>query len=153
MVAATTLDTLRTTFRTAIEGMTPRILQARATTPWRFYEKERPPGTDARWFRLEIHPGEYQRDGFMGPNMVDTRAYLMIITDYGGLPFEQMLHVAEDDHFQLRDVLNALKDPITPGLVWVESEGPPSQILEGGGGRDQARIEHEFLIRYWKARA
>lgn len=153
MVAATTLATLRTTFRTTIESTTPRILEAQATTPWRYYERERPPGTDARWFRLEIHPGEHQPDGFMGPNMVDTRAYLFVITDYGGIPFERMLEIAEDDHFQLRDVLNALKAPVTPGLVWVESQGAPTQVLEGDGGRDQARIEHEYLIRYWKARA
>jgi hypothetical protein len=148
MATATDLDTIEAAIRIAIETMTPRWQRAGAVG-WKFYRKARTVSISARWFRLEWDPRGHRPEGFMGPNMVETDVGLAIVTDYGGVPADEMRKMAEDDHFQLRDVLNRLKNSV-PGLWWVESEGFDG---EADVDVDQAQGTHGFLVRYMKARA
>jgi hypothetical protein len=147
MATATDLDTIEDAFRTAIEAMTPRW-QRGAAVDWKFYRRERDASMSLRWFRFEWDPRGHTPGGFMGPNMVQTDAGLDIVTDYGGVPGDEARKMIEDDHFQLRDILNRLKLSV-PGLWWVESEGFAGESDDA----DQIQGTHSFLVRYMKARA
>jgi hypothetical protein len=147
MATATDLDTIEAAIVAAIEATTPRW-QRGSATGWKRYRGEKTPGISARWYRLEWDPRGHRPDGFMGPNMVETDAGLTLITDYGGVPGDEARKMIEDDHFQLRDVLNRLKLTV-PGLWWVESEGFDGESDDA----DQIQGTHNYLVRYMKARA
>ena len=145
---ATTLDLIEAAFRAAIEAMTPRTVASQATRPWKFYEGEHLPRSDARWFKFDWDSDGYTPDGFMGPAMVDTQVTLSLAVDYGGIPEHQIKRIAEDDLYQLRDVLNRLKSTLD-GFRWLEA----IDWDFANADRNQARITHQFLVRYMKARA
>lgn len=150
----TTLDDLQTAFVAAIQAITPRTVAQRVGGSWKFVEGERPPSTGLRVFRIDWDTVGYTKGGFMGSaaslGAVDTTVDLTVVVDYGGVPAHVMKRVAEDDLYQLRDVLSDLK-PTTNGLLKVEA------IDWDFGARstdpNQAQVIHQFEVRYMKARA
>ena len=144
----TNLETLEETFVASIRQITPR--HQRATDDgWKPYLRERPPSIGVRWFRLEWDTIGYTPGGFIGDRLVDTSVTLSVIVDYGSMPEAVAKRVIEDDHYQLRDVLNLLK-ATTEGLIWVEAidweetaESKP----------DQMQAIHQYLVRYMQRRA
>lgn len=145
---ATTLDTIETAIRTAIEGMTPRYTDGSSSRPWRFYEGQHPVRSDARWYKFSWDTEGYTPGGFMGPAMVDTTVTMSLVVDYGGVPEHVVKRMAEDDHYQLRDVLNRLKSTVD-GLRWLEA----IDWDFANEDRNQSRIVHQYEVRYMKARA
>ncbi|MBK8241630.1 MAG: hypothetical protein IPK74_39485 [Deltaproteobacteria bacterium] len=147
---ATTIDTVETAMRAAIEATTPRIVEQSGTATWRHYRGPRHPGTDARWFRFQWDDEGYTVGGFMGPQWVETDYTLSIFVDYGGLPEHRVKVIAGDDLYQLRDVLNRLKSTVG-GLRWVEA------IDWGFSSRssdeNQAQVLLQYLVRIMKERA
>ena len=151
----TTLDALKDAFVAAINAITPRHSWGGSTKPWRFVEElERKPGATARVYTLDFDTEGYTPRGFMGSaaslGAVDTTVTLSVITDYGGLPRHRVKIVAEDDLYQLRDVLSDLK-PTTNGLLKVE--GIDWDFGARSTDPNQAQIIHQFEVRYMKARA
>jgi len=144
---ATTLDILQPVLIAALSGMTPRVVQGQAVRPWRYYEGDLPVRSDARWFRFEWDTVGYVEGGFMGPAQVDTEVTLSIFTDYGGVAQQDVKRLAEDDHYQIRDVLNRLKATVD-GFRWLEAIGWEFANTD----RNQARIVHQYMVRYMKAR-
>lgn len=145
---ATTIDLIQDAFRTAIESMVPRYVPGSSVHTWRYYEGEQPVRSDARWFRFEWTTVGYVDGGFMGPAMVDTEVTLQVITDYGGVRADVLKRVVEDDHYQIRDVLNRLKATVD-GFRWLEATSTDFM----NNDRDQARVAHRYMVRYMKARA
>lgn len=145
---ATTLEILEPVIVAAIQGITPRVVTGQATRAWKVYTGEQPVRADSRWFRLSWDTVGYVRGGFMGPAQVDTEVTLSIFVDYGGVPEHVVKRIAEDDHYQIRDVLNRLKDT-TDGFRWLEAVGWDFANVD----RNQARIVHQYMVRYMKARA
>lgn len=147
-MAATTLDTIEAAIITAIEGMTPRHTLQQDTAGWKNYAGERHPSADARWFRIEWDTVGYVEGGFMGPSWVDTEVTLTIVVDYGGVPSHLVKLVAEDDHYQLRDVLNRLKATVG-GFRWLEAVDWDFT----NNDPNQRQIAHQYMVRYMKERA
>lgn len=147
----TTLDALQTACVTAINAIVPRYPAKQLA--WKFADGERKPSQGMRWYRLEWDSLGYTRNGFMGSattlGAVDTTVRLSVFVDYGGVTREQVKRLAEDDHYQLRDVLADLK-PTTSGLLAVEGEDWDF-VVRGDGNSTQA--VHTYLVRYMKARA
>lgn len=143
----TTTDAIATAFRTAIEGVTPRMIEGQATRTWKYYEGEQPVRDSARWFKFSWDGEGDTPEGFMGPLSVDTTVTCSVIVDYGGIPEHRVKIVAVDDMHQLRDVLNRLKDSGT-GLRWVELIGWEFANTD----RNQARVVLQYTVRYMKAR-
>lgn len=146
---ATTLDLMQPAIVAAIEAITPRHNVQQRTARWKNYEGAQPPSADSRRFRIEWDTIGYTPNGFIGPAWVDTSVTLTIIVDYGGMPAHVMKRVAEDDHYQLRDVLNRLKSTVD-GLRWCEAE---DWDFTPGSDPNQAQARHQFFVRYMKARA
>lgn len=150
----TTLDALQTAFVTAIEAIVPRTLSQRTGGTWKFARGDRPPGTNLRVFRIDWDTVGYTQGGFMGSSAslgaVDTTVDLTVIVDYGGIPADIVKRVAEDDLYQLRDVLSDLK-PTTNGLLKVEAVD--WEFGARSTDPNQAQIIHQFEVRYMKARA
>lgn len=142
-----TTDEIAASFRTAIEAVTPRMIEGQATRTWKFYEGEQPVRSDSRWFKFEWDGEGDTEDGFMGPLSVDTTVTCSIVVDYGGIPERRVKIVAADDWGQLNDVLNRLKDSNT-GLRWVKKLGWDFANQD----RNQARIVLQYTVRYMKAR-
>lgn len=147
---ATTEILLTSAFRTALETMTPRVIEGQATRRWEWYEgnENGPVRSDARWYRFAWINQGYTEGGWWGPAQVETDSHLSIVVDYGSIPEQRVRMVATDDHYQIRDVFNRLKSTVD-GLRWFEA-------IEWGfvnTDHNQARIDHRFLVRYMKARA
>ena len=104
--------------------------------------------SDARWFRFAWHDQGYTPGGWWGPEQVSTDSHLHVVVDYGSIPEQRVRMVATDDRYQIRDVCNRLKSTV-PGLRWFEVQGWDFVNTD----RNQARIDHRFLVRYMKARA
>jgi hypothetical protein len=145
----TTTDIVQAAFRTAIEAVVPRMQEQRDTARWRWYEGERRPGPAGRYFTFNWDDEGHTVGGFMGPMSVDTSYTLTVVVDYGGFSRERVKHVAGDDMYQLRDVLNRLKN-VTPGLRWVEAL---DWDFAPGTDQNQARVLIQYLVRIMKARA
>lgn len=151
---AITVDTIATSFRAAIEALTPRMTEGASTRTWKYTDD---PGAavrpDARWFRFEWDGEGDTPEGFMGPILVDTTVTCSIFVDYGGIPERRVRIIAADDAHQLRDVLNRLKNSAT-GLRWVELIKQPEAFAFASNNtdRNQARCVIKFLVRYMKAR-
>ena len=147
---ATTEILLTAAFRTALETMTPRVIEGQATRRWEWYEgnENGPVRSDARWYRFAWHDQGYTPGGGWGPEQVSTDSHLHVVVDYGSIPEQRVRMVATDDRYQIRDVCNRLKSTV-PGLRWFEVQGWDFVNTD----RNQARIEHRFLTRYMKARA
>jgi hypothetical protein len=148
-VPTTTIDIVQAAFRTAIDAVEPRMEEQRGTARWRFYEGERHASTDARWYRFEWDDEGFTPDGFMGPMSVDTSYTMTLVVDYGGIRRARAKVLAGDDQYQLRDVLNRLKN-VVPGLRWVEAL---DWDFVPGTDQNQAQVEMQFLVRIMKARA
>lgn len=146
---ATTVDALQTALVGLIQAITPRHEVQRDTARWRFVEGPREPGTSGRVFRLDWDTIGHTIDGFIGPAWVDTSVTLTIIVDYGGFPAHVQKRVAEDDVYQLRDILNRAKSSV-PGLRWLAFE---DWDFSPGSDPNQAQARMQFLVRYMKARA
>lgn len=136
--------------RTAIEAVTPRIVEQSGTAQWRHYRGPRRASADARWFRFEWDDDGYTVGGFMGPQWVETDYTLTLHVDYGGLPEHRVKVMAGDDLYQLRDVLNRLKSTVD-GLRWVEAIdwGFAPRVQD----QNQAQVLLQYLVRIMKARA
>ncbi len=146
---ATTIDAIATSFRTAIQETTPRIVEGQASRAWKYAESANMvPRSSARWFWFEWDDEGHTPGGFMGPARVDTTVTLSIMVDYGGIPRERVKVIAADDRHQLRDVLNRLKDAAT-GLLWVEMR----DWAFVNADPNQARVALQYEVRYMKARA
>lgn len=145
---ATTLDTIETAIVTAINGITPRMTTGSGSRAWKQYTGDSPVRHDARWYRLSWDTVGYTPGGFMGPAMVDTTCTLSIFVDYGGVPEHVVKKMAEDDHYQIRDVLNDLKSTVD-GFRWLEAVDWDFV----NDDENQARIVHQYEVRYMKARA
>lgn len=144
----TTLETLKDAFVAAIQLITPRKQMQRTVGAWKFVEGDRPPGTNLRVFSIDFDSVGYTRGGFIGAAAFDTTTTLSVITDYGGVPRQHVKLFAEDDWYQLRDVLSDLK-PTTNGLIKVE-------VIDWdftNDDKNQAQIAYQFEVRYMKARA
>ena len=146
-MAATTLDLVEAAIVTAIIGITPRHTLDQANSGWKHYKGERPPSADSRWFRIEWDTVGYTQGGFMGPRWVDTEVTMSIFVDYGGVPSHLVKLVAEDDHYQLRDVLNRLKASVD-GLRWLEA----TDWDFANSDPNQRQIVHQYMVRYMKER-
>lgn len=150
----TTLDALQVAFVTAIAAIIPRTQMQRTGGGWKFVEGERVPGTNLRVFRLDWDTVGYTKGGFMGSaqplGAVDTTVTLSVFVDYGGIPRHIVKRIAEDDLYQLRDVLSDLK-PTTNGLLKVEAID--WDFAPGVTDQNQAQAIHQFQVRYMKARA
>lgn len=144
-----TTDEIAASFRTAIEGVTPRMTEGATTRSWKFAEGDIPPRSDARWFHFEWDGEGDTPDGFMGPLSVDTTVTCSVVVDYGGIPRHRVKIIAVDDLHQLRDVLNRLKSPAT-GLRWVEIIPPGWSFANNDP--NQARVNLKYTVRYMKAR-
>lgn len=153
---ATTIDTVAAAFVTAIAAVTPRMQEGRTVRTWKNYEGDRPPSADARWFRLdwdtEGHTpgGWFGRTGSSSTSWVETEYTLTIWVDYGGLPRHRSKVLADDDLYQLRDILNRLKSTVD-GLRWVEAidwaYSPAST------DPNQAQVLLQYRVQIMKARA
>lgn len=146
---ATDLDTIADAFRTAIQGITPRIVDGRDSARWKFYEGERRPSTDARRVRLEWDGEGFTPSGFFGPVQCDMTAIMILHTDYGGFAAHRIKVVAEDDQQQVHDVLRRLI-PTLPGFLNITMDG---WDFAPGVDQNSGQIQHRFLVRYMKARA
>lgn len=148
---ATTLTTIEAGFRTAIEAITPRYEYGSAQLRWKYVrDHARKPSTGARWFSMEWDTVGHTPNGFMGPVWVDTTATLSMRVDYGSVPRDVLKRMAEDDYYQLRDVLNAAKEVSIGGLRWVE---PIDWDFAENVDQNQAQILYQFTIRYMQERA
>lgn len=145
---ATDLTTLDAVMTAAIAAIVPRATRSGSAALWKPYQQDRKGSASARWFRTEWTNNGYTPNGFFGATMVDTTTTLVIVADYGGLPEYEAEKVAHDDHFQLRDVLNALKST-TAGLLTIEAVG----WIFASQENEQPQIEHTFSVRYMQARA
>jgi hypothetical protein len=144
----TTLDELEDVFRVAVEGVAPRY-QAHQESRWQHHARPHAPGTACRVFRFEWDPEGYTERGVFTRTLFDATAILSIFVDYGGVPFEVVKKMAEDDHYQLRDVFNDLK-ATTDGLRRVEAVDWDFAVSNDG---DQAQIIHQYTVGYLRARA
>lgn len=148
---ATTLDTIESGFRAAIESITPRYSHGATALRWKHVrDHARKPSTGARWFSIEWGSVGYTPRGFVGPEWVDTTATMSLRVDYGSVPRDVLTRMAEDDVYQLRDVLNAAKEVAIGGLRWIE---PVRWDLEDGADPNQAQVIYQFTVRYMKERA
>lgn len=150
---ATTETLIDEAFTTAIRAITPRMQDGRTTRVWKLCptgDAKQPVRSDSRWFWLEWDNEGYTPGGFMGPAQVDTTSTLSIFVDYGGIPERLVKRLATDDHYQIRDVLNLLKSTVD-GLRWVEAID--WDFASNNTDRNQARIVHQYEVRYMKARA
>ncbi len=147
---ATTTNLIETALVALIKGITPRHVVNRATAPWRDYEGDRAPSTVGRFFNLDWTTIGHTENGFIGPAWVDTSVTLTITVDYGGFPAHVQKHVAEDDVYQLRDILNRAKSTVD-GLRWLAFES--WDYTPASTDRNQAQARIQFLVRYMKARA
>jgi hypothetical protein len=147
----TTTRALKDAFRTAISAIAPRT-ELQRDGAWKFVEGERTPGTNLRVYSLDFDTVGYTKGGFMGAahplGAVDTTVTLTVFADYGGVPRHEVKHLAEDDFYQLRDVLSDLK-PTTNGLLKVETIDWDFTNTD----QNQAQIAYQFEVRYMKARA
>lgn len=76
---------------------------------------------------------------------------LSLIADYGGIPTQERDALAQDDHEQLADVLDALR-LTTPGLRRVRAAGWGEEYTDNPEST-QTQIVHQFLVTYLQARA
>jgi hypothetical protein len=147
----TTLDALQLAFVAAISAIVPRYPSKQDR--WKFADGDRKPSAGMRWYRLEWDSRGYTRGGFMGSaaNLggVDTSVQLSVFVDYGGISREVAKRLAEDDNYQLRDVLSDLK-PTTAGLLYLEAE---DWDFVGAADNNSPQVVHTFAVRYMKARA
>lgn len=146
---ATTIDTVLDAFTTAIEGITPRMQEQRATARWKAYEGPRLPSTEARRFKLKWSAERFTPAGFFGPIMCDKTFDLDVIVDYGGIREARADTLAGDDHHQVHDVLQRLK-PSLPGFLNIT---PIDWDYLPGTDPDQAQIVLQYEVRYMRARA
>jgi hypothetical protein len=151
---ATTLDLVLAAFETAISAMPARLLANRTSHAWKRYLNDQPVRSDARWYRFEWEPVSTTPKDFMGPAQSQTNGILSIVVDYGGVPWPTVEIFAEDDHYQIRDVLNRLKSTV-PGLRWIDTiQGKPWDYdTRVPVDKNQARIVHRYTVRYMKGRA
>lgn len=155
MPGATTLAVLKAAFIETLETMEPRTERQRGVGAWKHVPGERPPGTNLRTFRIEWDTVGFTPGGFFGRqgatgtrSWVDTTVMLTIFVDYGGLDSEVVKEVAEDDHYQVRDVLNRLKSTVN-GLRWLEAEDWDFT----NNDPHQRQAAHQYRVRYMKERA
>lgn len=148
----TDLDTLTTSITTAIRNITPRH-QRQGEQKWIPYERKAPPAYTRR-FRLDWETDEHTEGGIFTQSAVDTTVTLHVYTDYN-MRHQEMDKVIEDDHWQLRDVLNTLKGT-SSGIIFIESAGV-GNVSENEDaptdGADLLQVDHNFVVRYLKARA
>lgn len=147
MPVSTDLDTLRSVFTQALEGLEPRYQDGRAQR-WRAFERRQPVTASARLFRLEWAADFPTPEGVMFGFMEDTTAPLAIVCDYGGVPDQISQQMINVDGTQIRRLFHALI-ATTPGLIQVRQDDPSWQFITENDG-DQAQVEHLYLVRYWK---
>lgn len=147
---ATTLETMTPLLRGLIEGITPRHAHARDTARWKYTEDNaRRPTAVARLFSLEWDSDNYTPDGFMGPAWVDTTATLTVRVDYGAIPRHVVKMMAEDDYYQLRDVISNARAVTVPGLMVFQCL---DWDFAPNADQNQAQILYQFEVRYMKER-
>lgn len=147
---ATTIDTVLDAFRTAIDGIAPRMTERRGTHTWKRYEGERAPSTDGRWYRFEWSREAWTPGGFFGPVMCDITGALDIFVDYGGVPAHRAMILVPDDYKQIHDVLQRLK-PTLPGFMNISTIDDGYNLVPGAD-KNQAQYVLQYDVRYMKAR-
>ena len=144
-----TLTDLDALFKTAITGITPRFQRGSGVHLWKVHERNAQSSQNNRRFNINwVTVGRTPPPAIYRQDDVDTTVECHIITDYN-YPQQISDEIVEDDFYQLRDILNALKGS-TNGLIFVENEA--AEEIETGNA-DQFQIDHFLMVRYLKARA
>ncbi len=149
---ATTEDTVEEAIRAILVATPPRYPVGQSRVWKQHVEELSTVRDDARWFRFSWDHHGHTPGGFMGPAQVETSFTLSIFVDYGGVPEQVVKKMAGDDHDQLRDVFNRLKSTVD-GLRWIASVGGDNPWDFANSDRNNARIVHQFTVRFMKARA
>jgi len=143
----TTVSQIQDAFRAAMEGITPRQTRAQLSG-WKYFSRDHDPTMGARWFRFEWDDAGLTDGGFMWRDGASVDLTCSIVTDYGGIPPQERDAIVHDDHQQLWDVLDRLRNT-TNGLRRVRSAG----WGEDAGTEDQIQIVHQFTVTYLQVKA
>ncbi|MEM6988917.1 MAG: hypothetical protein AAF721_00425 [Myxococcota bacterium] len=154
-VSPTTVRELKADLHAAIVAIVPRHEPSRARR-WKRYDRRTPPKAAMRWYALrletdgEADPGQgvWGSRGDTAANSVYTvRATLSLIVDYGDLPEEDLDEIASDDHFQLADRLNAVRQT-NNGLRTLQAL---DWSIEGEAG-DRVQVVHQYDLTFVQQR-
>ncbi len=151
-ITATDLDTLETAFIAAIGGITPTHQYTRSDG-WTHHRGavgiDDVGGAANRVYYLDWGD-EAEADPAEAPFTLSGYtliAELGIVTAYN-VPDERAGRIWNDDHRQVRDVLEDLVDTVA-GLLWVKSGGVTVEEDESGHAPE---VTHRYEVAYFKAR-
>ena len=117
-VTTTTISDIQAAFVTALEGLTPRHTRDQLQN-WKYRQPRITPGMGTRWFHFEWDNDGITDGGFFYNGGASIDAQCSIVTDYN-LPDHELDAIAMDDHWQVRDVLDALRINDAPGMRRVQ---------------------------------
>lgn len=150
----TTLDAVQSLVISTVRGVTPTITRD-SVGGWEPRPSNRPArsGLRNRSYSVELYGDRDAPAEVAGWTCLSEvrEVTCHVVTDYS-IPFQDAYPIIAQDNADLRDALSDLKKTSSNGIWWVQGEEftDPPEPEEGG---DHYQVEHEFTIRYQRARS